>query len=111
MRRTALIVEAPPSRTLVTLRRGLASDASLEFGFSLTHVGWFSESILWIGPERPGPFTELTDAVARAFPDFPPYEGRHDGSVQRMSERSPEATYDAEGAASPLLHKDAHGAC
>lgn len=119
MSRTALIIEAPPSKTLITIRNKLATDARLgvpphltvlfpfvpaeqfdssvseslslvvgefrPFDFSLTHTGWFGDSILWLGPEQPAPFVELTDAIVRAFPEYPPYEGRHDAAVPHLT--------------------------
>lgn len=52
-----------------------------QFDFSLTRTGWFGEEVLWLAPESPAPFSELTAAVARMFPAYPPCGGLHDGSV------------------------------
>lgn len=52
-----------------------------QFDFSLIRTAWFGEEVLWLAPESPAPFTQLTAAVARAFPAYPPYGGLHDGSV------------------------------
>ncbi|MFG6503802.1 2'-5' RNA ligase family protein [Microbacterium sp. P05] len=51
------------------------------FDFALTTTGWFGDQVLWLGPEDPAPFVELTGAVHRAFPGYPPYGGAHDGCV------------------------------
>lgn len=52
-----------------------------QFDFSLTHTGWFGQEVLWLAPESPVPFIELTAAVTRVFPAYPPYGGLHDASV------------------------------
>ncbi|MGM7696580.1 2'-5' RNA ligase family protein [Microbacterium sp. A84] len=44
-------------------------------------IGWFGQEALWLAPESPTPFIELTSAVTRAFPVYPPYGGLHDASV------------------------------
>lgn len=52
-----------------------------QFNFSLTHTEWFGEEVLWLAPKSPARFVELTAAVTRVFPGYPPYGGLHDGSV------------------------------
>lgn len=52
-----------------------------QFDFSLTHTGWFGREVLWLAPESPTPFIELTSAVMHAFPAYPPYGGLHDASA------------------------------
>lgn len=52
-----------------------------QFDFSLTRTGWFGQEVLWLAPESPAPFIELTSAVTRAFPTYPPYGGLHDASA------------------------------
>jgi 2'-5' RNA ligase len=59
------------------------------FRFQLTHIGWFGDEVLWLGPRDPAPFRALTRRVAEAFPDFPPYEGQFGGAE---SEASPHLT-------------------
>lgn len=51
------------------------------FSFTMAETGWFGDTILWVKPEPPERFTELTDAVVRAFPAHLPYGGLHDGAV------------------------------
>jgi hypothetical protein len=46
------------------------------FRFQLTHLGWFGDEVLWLGPWNPAPFRALTRRVDAAFPDVPPYEGQ-----------------------------------
>jgi 2'-5' RNA ligase len=42
-------------------------------------------NVLWLRPEPAGPFIELTERVAAAFPDHPPYEGAHDDIVPHLT--------------------------
>lgn len=46
------------------------------FPFVLTSVGRWP-NVVYLKPEPADPFRRLTDALAGAFPDFPPYEGVH----------------------------------
>lgn len=46
------------------------------FPFALVDVGRF-DGVLWLRPEPAQPFRDLTAALADAFPEHPPYEGRH----------------------------------
>jgi len=46
------------------------------FPFALVDVGRF-DGVLWLRPEPDQPFRDLTAALAAAFPEHPPYEGRH----------------------------------
>ena len=50
------------------------------FDFTLARFGEFpggegAPAVLYIAPEPDGPFRELTDALAQAFPEHPPYDG------------------------------------
>jgi 2'-5' RNA ligase len=69
------------------------------FDFALTRTGWFGDNVLWLAPDDPSPFVELTAAVHRAFPDYPPYGGLHDGSV-------PHATVADSGPSELLTHAE-----
>jgi hypothetical protein len=51
------------------------------FDYALTRVERFQGGILYLPPEPSGPFVALTNALWRAFPDHPPYEGIHDEVV------------------------------
>jgi 2'-5' RNA ligase len=57
--------------------RAAVADAPA-FGCRFTEVGWFGEEYVWLGPEPVAPFDDLTERVARAFPDHPPYGGEHE---------------------------------
>ncbi len=51
----------------------------------LTHVDRFGADTLWLGPEDPTPFTELTDLIVSAFPDRLPYGGAHDEVIPHLT--------------------------
>jgi 2'-5' RNA ligase len=62
--------------TVATLRRAVRDVAP--FSFRLDAVGWFGDDYVWLAPNPPEPFAELTERTARAFPDHPPYGGEHE---------------------------------
>lgn len=77
-----------PSSTIGTeeqarLERVFAS--AEPFNFRLDRVGWFGTSVLWLGPQDPTPFSNLTSAVFAEFPDFPPFEGQFDEVVPHLT--------------------------
>ena len=45
------------------------------FDCSFSRCQWFGEDVLWLAPEPHQPFRDLTSAVWRAFPEYPPYGG------------------------------------
>lgn len=47
------------------------------FDFVLSHTAWFDRDVLWLGPDDPAPFVNLTRALEREFPDYPPYAGEY----------------------------------
>jgi hypothetical protein len=51
------------------------------FDYALGRLERFGSEILYLAPEPSRPFVELIDALSRAFPDYPPYEGIHDDVV------------------------------
>jgi 2'-5' RNA ligase len=55
------------------------------FDFRLDRVGWFGTAVLWLGPEDPTPFSNLTSVVFAEFPDFPPFEGQFDEVVPHLT--------------------------
>jgi 2'-5' RNA ligase len=42
-------------------------------------------NVLWLAPEPAGPFITLTERLAAAFPDHPPYEGAHADVVPHLT--------------------------
>lgn len=55
------------------------------FDVRLDHTDWFGTSVLWVGPQDPAPFRDLTARVFAAFPDYPPYEGRFEDVVPHLT--------------------------
>jgi 2'-5' RNA ligase superfamily len=55
------------------------------FDFRLDHTDWFGTTVLWLGPQDPAPFRELTEIVVQAFAEFPPFEGQFDEVVPHLT--------------------------
>jgi hypothetical protein len=55
------------------------------FDFRLDRTGWFGTTVLWLGPQDPMPFSNLTSAVFAEFPDFPPFEGQFDEVIPHLT--------------------------
>lgn len=45
-----------------------------DYGFSST--GWFGEEVVYLVPDQPAPFIELTERLWTAFPEHPPFGGQ-----------------------------------
>ena len=58
----------------IVARLGEALSAHRAFEFSLAAVGRFPATT-YLAPEPPAPFVALTDALAREFPEHPPFRG------------------------------------
>jgi hypothetical protein len=54
------------------------ADAHEAFDYSFSTSAWFGTDVLYLAPDDPEPFLRLTEAIVRAFPDHPPYEGVYD---------------------------------
>lgn len=55
------------------------------FDFTLSGVRWFGDAVVWLAPEPSAGFLELTSALTRAFPAYPPYGGAHDEVVPHLT--------------------------
>lgn len=55
------------------------------FRFRLDRTEWFGEEVLWLAPRDPGPFRALTEAVYRAYPAYPPFEGQFADVVPHLT--------------------------
>ena len=70
---------------------GLVSELSSLFGdvvafsFVLDEVCAFPDGTVYLAPEPSSPFRQLTHALARAFPEYPPYEGRFETVVPHVT--------------------------
>jgi hypothetical protein len=51
-------------------------------GFSGVKV---REEMVWLVPDDPQPFLDLTDSVAALWPDHPPYGGIHDTLIPHLT--------------------------
>ena len=68
----------------VRYRIGAIAAASAPFGFRLDTIARFAET-LYLAPDPAVPFVALTQALAAAFPDWPPYGGRHAGVIPHLT--------------------------
>jgi 2'-5' RNA ligase len=75
-------VERLTSDVLGKVRITVASFAAFEF--RLNGIGRFPQTT-YLAPEPPEPFTAITAALARAFPDYPPYGGRFPTSIPHLT--------------------------
>jgi 2'-5' RNA ligase superfamily len=70
---------------LAELERMFASIKRLRFQLAATD--WFGEEVLLLALTDPAPFRALTDGVYKAFPAFPPFEGKHDVLIPHRRSR------------------------
>ncbi len=76
------------------------------FDFSLTHIGWFGDVVVYLAPEPAAPFVTLTERVVGIFPEHPPYEGAFDEIVPHLTigdQGSPDELRRAASAVAPAL--------
>jgi 2'-5' RNA ligase len=105
---TVLFPFVPPAgideATRTTLRELLSSVTA--FDFSLVATRWFADTVLWLAPDPEAPFRALTQAVADAFPAYPPYGGQFPDPVPHLTiadRGPPEAMHAAEQQLQPAL--------
>jgi len=55
------------------------------FDFVLDRIERWDDGIVWLHPEPSKPFEELTSAVWRLWPDYPPYEGTIDVVIPHLT--------------------------
>jgi 2'-5' RNA ligase len=48
------------------------------FSTRFSGTQWFGEQVLWLAPDDPQPYIELTRAAISAFPEYPPYGDQFD---------------------------------
>jgi 2'-5' RNA ligase len=84
---TVLYPFVPPDRVDATvverLADAVAGTGAFDAGF--TRTCWFGEDVVWVAPEPADRFRALTEAVAAAFPEHPPYEGRFADVVPHLT--------------------------
>lgn len=93
-----LITNNDLARTTATFQR------FRPFEFKLERVGRFPES-LYLVPEPSEPFISLTKAIAREFPEYPPYGGKFTEIVPHLTvaNRSAELSTIAEKELSEIM--------
>jgi 2'-5' RNA ligase len=85
------------------------------FAFRLDSVERFDDGVTWLRPEPSEPFTALTRAVWKRWPDHPPYEGEHDDVIPHLTvsdehiEVSIELPIDARATQVVLIEEDDRG--
>jgi 2'-5' RNA ligase len=55
------------------------------FDFRLSHTSWFGTAVLWLAPEDPAPFRELTALVFASYPAYPPFAGQFSDVVPHLT--------------------------
>ncbi len=74
---TILFPFVPPDRidggVLERLAELLSGARAFDYAFART--AWFDDDVLWLAPDDPAPFRDLTHRVHRAWPEHPPFEG------------------------------------
>jgi 2'-5' RNA ligase superfamily len=55
------------------------------FDFRLGRTDWFDTAVLWLAPDDPAPFANLTERVFAAFPEYPPFGGRFADVVPHLT--------------------------
>jgi len=76
----------PPDQLKDDVRRAveqiIAAEASFPFALTSVHR-W--PNVVYLAPEPAEPFRRLTNALAEAFPAYPPYLGAHDNVVPHLT--------------------------
>ena len=55
------------------------------FDATFESTGWFGTNVLWLAPKPAAVFGALTSVVADAFPDYPPFGGRHEVVIPHLT--------------------------
>ena len=58
-----------------------------------------NDGVAWLAPEPAAPFIALTEALAAAFPEYPPYGGIHDTVIPHLTLAEVDVDLPALGAA------------
>jgi 2'-5' RNA ligase len=83
---TLLYPFVPPERLddEIEAKLGAIIGQAEPFEFVLGRTERFPE-LLYLAPEPPKPFVQLTEAIAAAWPEHPPYEGVHDVVIPHLT--------------------------
>jgi hypothetical protein len=84
---TVLFPFKPPSEIDALVIDTLAAAISTVSRFAATFetTGWFGTNVLWLAPKPAAMFGALTTVCADAFPDYPPFGGRHDVVIPHLT--------------------------
>lgn len=84
---TVLFPFMPPSEVNAQVIGTLAAAISSvpRFHATFESTGWFGTNVLWLAPKPAAAFGALTTAVAAAFPDYPPFGGRHEEVIPHLT--------------------------
>ncbi|HEY3408198.1 MAG TPA: 2'-5' RNA ligase family protein [Propionicimonas sp.] len=76
---TALFPFVAPESIDAEVRERIAvvARACEPFEYVFSRTAWFGgDEVLYLAPEDPGPFRNLTEQLSSAFPNYPPYGGQ-----------------------------------
>jgi 2'-5' RNA ligase len=98
---TALFPFVAPASIDADLLESVAevARASRPFEYLFSRTAWFGDDILYLAPEDPTPFRDLTARLWEAFPAYPPYGGQFVDVVPHLTigdRAGREALLDAE---------------
>ena len=84
---TVLFPFVPPPALDAATHAGVpaAVAAVPAFDHEFRRTAWFGDDVLWLAPEDPEPFRELTRRLSAAFPEHPPFEGRFPDVVPHLT--------------------------
>lgn len=90
----------------VLMRLGDLWSTFPEFEHALVDTAWFGDDVLWLATDGDVVVRSMTDAVTKAFPQHPPYEGKFADVVPHLTiaERgSPASMHTAEAEVRSVL--------
>ncbi|MBA8792619.1 2'-5' RNA ligase [Friedmanniella endophytica] len=84
---TVLYPFLPPEQIDATVLDRLTALLAGDAGFDTVFrgLGWFDDRVLWLAPEPADAFRDLTGRLVEAYPECPPYGGRHDTVVPHLT--------------------------
>jgi 2'-5' RNA ligase len=84
---TVLFPFVPPEQLDDTALRRVARalDGVPAFDHTFSRTAWFGDDVVWLAPDDPEPFRDLTRRVHTEFPEHPPFEGAFDDVVPHLT--------------------------
>ncbi len=62
-----------------------AAAAVAPFDYRFARTGWFGQQVVYLAPDQPTPFREVTERLWAVFPDCPPYGGQFEQLVPHLT--------------------------